>query len=192
MARTSGSTGYGVYEGGGIWLGSGNFLLRNVLLDNNIGGGIYVAASGALANGAPSSGLTLVENVTSVTNNAVGIQVHATAAPRTTIRNAIAYENYVADMYGSLPATLEYNCIGDGTQDGINNNFAADPLFVDAVGSDFRLSTDPLSPCINVGLNQSWMIGAEDLQGLPRIMAGTVDLGAYESLPPSATLILIR
>ena len=43
---------------------------------------------------------------------------------------------------------------------------------------DYRLL--PSSPCIDKGINQDWMLDATDLAGNPRILNGTVDMGAYE------------
>ncbi|MBN1669386.1 MAG: hypothetical protein JXR37_00020 [Kiritimatiellae bacterium] len=77
---------------------------------------------------------------------------------------------------------------------------SADPQFLDESSADYRLVYD--SPCVNVGGNQSWMSGATDLGGRPRIASGIVDIGAYEnttfsivashegngSLSPSGTL----
>lgn len=39
---------------------------------------------------------------------------------------------------------------------------------------------------------QPRMAGANDLAGLRRVMAGSVDIGAYEWEPPGATLIIIK
>lgn len=40
----------------------------------------------------------------------------------------------------------------------------------------------PNSPCLNRGLNQGWMLNANDLSGGPRIRYGTVDIGALEGI----------
>jgi hypothetical protein len=61
----------------------------------------------------------------------------------------------------------------------IGNNVVADPQFVDPANGDYRLG--PNSPCIDAGLNEEWMDGAQDLDGNPRIQNGRVDIGAYES-----------
>lgn len=44
------------------------------------------------------------------------------------------------------------------------------------------------SPCVNVGTNQPWMVGALDLAGNDRIYADIVDMGAYEWLPVADTV----
>jgi PKD repeat protein len=60
-------------------------------------------------------------------------------------------------------------------------NFAADPQFIDRVHGNYRLQTN--SPCLNVGDN-SVVLGDVDLDGRPRIVDGTVDIGAYEFQSP--------
>ena len=55
---------------------------------------------------------------------------------------------------------------------------AADPMFMDAAGGDYRLKAG--SPCIDAGLNEDWMSDAQDLEGKPRIQGKAVDVGAYE------------
>jgi hypothetical protein len=62
-------------------------------------------------------------------------------------------------------------------------NFAANPLFADAPGGDFRPALG--SPAIDAATNQPWMATATDLDSLPRILYGTADLGAYEALSTS-------
>ena len=72
-------------------------------------------------------------------------------------------------------STFHYSCTtplpqGDG-------NIDVDPLFVDAANGNFRLRAD--SPCRDAG-NNAYVQGETDLDGKPRIINGTVDMGAYE------------
>jgi hypothetical protein len=56
-------------------------------------------------------------------------------------------------------------------------NIISQPLFVNRFSGDLRLQSN--SPCINAGNNSS-VGNAADLDGNPRIVGGTVDIGAYE------------
>ena len=187
ITRKSGGTAWS-YWGGAVWLGSGQFVLRNLLLTGNIGGGVALSAFPSTANGAPSPAYARVHNLTTWNNNSNGFWV-ASSATNSEILNSIAWD-HPDDFEGALPVLFAFNCIGDGTRNGVEGNFANDPLFRDASGGDFRLR--PESPCADAGSNQLWMATAIDLQGLPRILRGRVDIGAYESPPPAGTLILIR
>ena len=62
-----------------------------------------------------------------------------------------------------------------GTDNG--NNIDMDPLFVNASTSNFHLNAT--SPAIDNGENDAVTVTA-DLDGNPRIVNGTVDMGAYE------------
>jgi len=63
----------------------------------------------------------------------------------------------------------------------VPGNFSADPALVDISGGDFRLTSN--SPCINAGDN-SLGVGSVDLDGNPRVVGGTTDVGAYEFQSP--------
>jgi hypothetical protein len=52
------------------------------------------------------------------------------------------------------------------------------PLFIDPTMGHYRLQY--LSPCIDAGTNGPWTTGTTDLDGQPRVVGGTVDIGAYE------------
>ena len=59
---------------------------------------------------------------------------------------------------------------------------ASAPLFVDLTHNDLHLQSN--SPCINAGLN-AYAPGLTDLDGNPRIVGGTVDIGTYECQSPA-------
>ncbi len=83
--------------------------------------------------------------------------------------NSLSYPMFINSDIGSfVPATSMLNCI------------SSDPLFVNAAAGDFHLQTN--SPCRNAGTNETWMAGAKDLDGKPRIAEGIVDMGAFEVL----------
>ena len=56
---------------------------------------------------------------------------------------------------------------------------------MDYAGGNLRLQSN--SPCINAGLN-AYAPGPTDLDGHPRIVSGTVDIGAYEFQGPGSVI----
>jgi hypothetical protein len=67
-----------------------------------------------------------------------------------------------------------------------SGNITNAPLFVDTnTWSNLRLQAN--SPCINSGNNAS-VTNLTDLDSNPRIMGGTVDMGAYEFQSPASTI----
>ena len=81
--------------------------------------------------------------------------------------------NYDASSKLSYCATtpLPMNSVG---------NITDNPQFVDYTNGNLRLQSN--SPCINAG-NNAYVTTATDLDGRPRIVGGTVDMGAYEFQP---------
>jgi len=101
-----------------------------------------------------------------------------------TLCNCIVYfntatngANYYQDQYGGV---LTYCCTTPMPTNGVGNIINA-PLFVDYAGGNLRLQSN--SPCINAG-NNAYVVGSTDLDGNPRIVGGTVDMGAYEYQTP--------
>jgi len=98
-----------------------------------------------------------------------------------TIDNCVVYANQAATETNYSPVdwevfTIKYSCTIPLPEDGFGN-IDADPRFVNAAAGDFRLQSN--SPCINAG-NNAYATNTTDLDGNPRIVSGTVDIGAYE------------
>ena len=77
-----------------------------------------------------------------------------------------------------------YNCCTSpdpGNLNGSVGNITNQPIFVNMANGNFRLQTN--SPCINSG-NNAYVTGDTDLDGRPRIVGGSVDMGAYEFQGP--------
>ncbi|MEM1213222.1 MAG: right-handed parallel beta-helix repeat-containing protein [Planctomycetota bacterium] len=97
---------------------------------------------------------------------------------------------------GLVNATVENNLLwAPGTISSLQirgsslSDLLLDPLFVDALGNDYRL--DPLSPAIDAGVLTD--APAFDILGVARPSGSAVDIGAFETaIPePAAGLLLI-
>jgi len=87
--------------------------------------------------------------------------------------NCIIYFNSNRDV---VVCELDHSCIGSGEDPG-TSSFTNNPFFIDTAIGDYRLQSG--SPCIDAGANE-WVTNSTDLDGNPRIVNGTVDMGAYE------------
>lgn len=166
--------------GGGVHLLSGtlanSLVARNRAADH--GGGVYAARYGDVA--ALIRNCTIVDNFAS---NSGGIYLD-----KSSISNCIVYFN---------SASTASNNIGGYSSSGASScttptNYMPpggpwitdDPSFVAAASGDYRLATN--SPCVDAGTNETGMTTELDLDGHPRIINGTVDMGAYEVFPTYA------
>ncbi|HOC57754.1 MAG TPA: choice-of-anchor Q domain-containing protein, partial [Verrucomicrobiota bacterium] len=92
------------------------------------------------------------------------------------LNNCIVYYNSAPSGPNHYDCNFNYSCTTPLPWGG--GNFADAPRFVNTNGwSNLRLQTN--SPCINAG-NDLYAPGLTDLDGLPRIAGGRVDVGAYE------------
>jgi hypothetical protein len=98
------------------------------------------------------------------------------------LQNSIIYYNSAPDSPDCMDAGALYCCTAGGSGGG---TFGNPPLFVDLATGDFRLQST--SPCINSGRNAGVSV-ATDVAGNPRIVAGLVDIGAYEYQSPASSL----
>jgi len=106
-----------------------------------------------------------------------------------TLNNCIVYLNTAANGanffgYAWEPVLLDYSCTTPMPTNGVGNITNA-PLFVDYAGGNLRLQSN--SPCINAG-NNAYVTSTNDLDGDPRIVSGTVDIGAYEYQGPGSLI----
>ena len=88
--------------------------------------------------------------------------------------NAGEWEN---DAYSMM---LDHCCVGAIRWSGSTKVACLedDPKFVDAAKGDYRLAIG--SPCIGTGLLDDADVGKVDLDGLARVVNGSIDIGAYE------------
>jgi parallel beta-helix repeat protein len=106
-----------------------------------------------------------------------------------TLNNCIVYFNTAPNSANHFAHdwqrfAVAFCCTTPLPMNGVGNITNA-PLFVDAANGDFRLQ--PNSPCINAG-NIAYAPGPTDLDGNPRIVSGTVDIGAYEYQGAGSTI----
>jgi hypothetical protein len=189
---TRGEEGYwSDQDGGGLWCESTTAVLSNCVVTGNSARTAGAGASGGTLNdctlssnsadiGGATSGSTL-NNCTVAGNSALlGGGTFDSA-----LNNCIVYFNTAAAGANYGPwSTLTYCCTTPLPADGVGNITNA-PLFVDYAGGNLRLQSN--SPCINAGLN-AYAPGPTDLDGLPRIVSGTVDIGAYEFQGPGSAI----
>ncbi len=200
-------------HGGGIRMGSGNLVENSIISGNTAAGtgaGVNIG-SGTLKNclivnntaDGQSGGVYSLSTNTFVHNCTIMFNKGSRAGGirEGTVYNSIVYGNE-ATGGGFWHVTANYYSYFESGPDGmwIHSITSPDPAFYDkginCIVADPELDADfkPLrgvSPAINAGLNQAWMEDATDLAGNRRIFMGTVDIGAYEYVPPG-TLIIIR
>ena len=154
--------------------GADNSLLNNCIITSNsasYGGGAYICT---LTN------CTIIGN--SATSTGGGVD---DGGIKTNIYNCIVFYN-AAPSEPNIGGyfNCNYGCTTPLPTNGLGN-ITNDPIFVNPAAGDFHLQSN--SPCINAGGN-SWVRTTNDFDGNPRIVGGTVDIGAYEYQTPSSIL----
>ena len=103
------------------------------------------------------------------------------ADSNTLINNTIIWGNSPEQLVGHDSTNVSYCNIEDSVLAGTNGNIDVDPRFVDPSAGDYHLL--PSSLCVDSGDNAVVTV-TTDLDGNPRIINGTVDMGAYEYQGP--------
>ncbi len=205
ISNNTGYTGGGIYCNGGSSLTT----IKNSTISNNLanrGGGIYCywfkssptitncTLTGNTANGSGggiycSSSSPTITNCTisnnSAQNGGGGITIYNAILPnpqKIVVVNSILWGDTTRgspneiniDTYGSSIIDITYSDIQGGFT-GIGN-IDIDPQFIGT--GNYHLTAS--SPCINAGDNNALGLILTDRDGQPRIIYGTVDMGAYE------------
>jgi len=186
--RFSGNSGR---YGGGIYNSNCNPTIINCVFSGNsateyLGGGVRNNRSNPTIINCTFNGNTATEYYGG------GIGNNSYSSP--TLVNCIFWNNSDRDgidessqIYGGTPAVSYCSIQGLDRFTG-NGNIGDNPLFIDADGYDDIIGTEdddlrlqPGSPCIDVGDNSVVPVDiSTDLDGNPRILNSTVDMGAYE------------
>ena len=159
-------TGNSALYGGGGAAGGGELdlcVLNNCVLTANSAGW------GGGAEGVSLNNCTLTDNSASRWGG---------GADWCELNNCILYFNTATNgaNYYFPRGVLDHCCTTPMPTNGVGNITNA-PLFVDYAGGNLRLQSN--SPCINAG-NNAYAAGPTDLDGNPRVVSGTVDIGACE------------
>lgn len=196
--------------GGGYYYYTAQYRIDNCVFDRNVtlavsghGGGCY---GGTLHNcliignqatggggGAGGGGFCFLYNCTVVGNRA-GYSGHGVDGVGA--YNTISYYNMGANWYSGSYTNCCMTPIPPGA-----NNITNQPMFdeqgfgygTNLVAGNYRLQK--ISPCVNAGMNFSYMGDpadrrSRDLDGIPRVQLGTVDIGAYEFIPAGSVFII--
>ncbi|MGY8817741.1 MAG: choice-of-anchor Q domain-containing protein, partial [Pseudomonadales bacterium] len=164
----------GAAYGGGVALFDSDPVFTNVLINNNSsdkGGGLLCEYSSD----------PVLTNVTIINNSASqgGSSLYSRADASITVKNSIIWSNdnseIVTETGGS--ASITYSSIHESYTG--TGNIDSDPLFVDAINRDYRLSD--YSPAIGAGTDAG--APTTDIEGNPRPnpAGSNPDMGAYES-----------
>ena len=186
----------GYQWGGGLFIANGTGQVINCVFESNYaaeeGGAVYNHGNASFIN------CTFVGNSAVRWSSALHDRTNSAS-----VRNCIFWGNtgttYPISADGGSPGTPVFNSLVQGgyTAGGAASIISSDPLFTNnttPLGADGKLGTaddglrlGPGSPAINAGNNAYVpVVTTTDIGGALRI-SGTVDMGAYETLPVITT-----
>ncbi len=155
-------------QGGAIYLSMPSGSIGPVLVNNTIVGGSGVSQGSAVwAGGFDNQALFYNNLLIGLSGqNAVYCDATYSSSPPAFTNN---------DAYSPSGTGLQGTCASESSQNG---NISLDPMFVNAATNKYQLQ--PGSPAINTGDNSAPDLPTKDLANKTRIVAGTIDMGAYE------------
>lgn len=174
-------------DGAAIWCGGDNVEVSSNLITRNQasgkGGAVYLASmTFSMENN------TLVANTATAGGGGIAIAPQSYTVGGTLANNIVAFNSSgILKESGVDPVMSHNDVFGSTAQDftglpnptGVNGNISVDPLLVNRQQSNYHLSA--ASPCIDAGDN-ALRGGTTDYEGDPRVINGTVDIGADEYL----------
>jgi hypothetical protein len=194
---TSTLSGNSAAAGGGIW-NTGTLMVSNSTLSGNSTTRSFVGGGGGIANNGALTVINSTLSGNSTSDSGGGLNVYG-GSP--VLHNTLIAGNFRGttgttrdDVAGALDSGGDHNLIGDGTgmtglSNGINGNLVGsaaapiDPLFgplQDNGGPTKTHALLPGSPAIDAGNNAYATDFDQRGPGFPRIVNGTIDIGAFE------------
>ena len=176
VANSGGGVSYGILNncivvsntaGSGAAVYSGT--LNNCLVTANVAGP-YGTYYGGTTYGSTLNSCTVASN-TGVA--ALGYYAGHSGVS-STLNNCIVVDNDGGNF--TMLCFFNYSCTSPDPGSG-TGNITTPPMFVDEAAGNFRLLAG--SPCIDTG-SDTLSVGSSDLDGNPRVINGTIDMGAYE------------
>jgi hypothetical protein len=174
----------GTKGNGAIYIGPNGGTVRNTVVTGSRtrrGAGIVLSADGNGRGSGQAINCTVTRNVTTTSGETAGV---AALGASSVVRNTILWNN-VNEADGVRAETS-----GDAAR--FDHCCTEDPIFVGRPGREFQIRSN--SPCRDAGVTESWMTGALDFYGRPRLDKPTkpVDIGAAECQKTEGTMLIMQ